>query len=468
MQIATPAGARYFVLFKDDFSGWTVAHFMKNKSEVESLFQAFVARVENETKRKVRILRSDNGGEFIGKTFADWLAIKGIKHETSAPHSPEQNGVAERSNRTIMEAARSLLHSKGIPCKLWAEAVNCAVYTLNRILSRTGNVTPYETWYGRKPDISHLRIFGSKMYIHIPDESRQKLDAKSFQCIFMGYCDTSKAYRGWDPVTQKIKISRDVLFDEQPHPIPMWIPEDTEQPKENQQAGPADVFILSPIDQPTPIVPDVEFPSEQPTEIIQEVPSTCNKSSLDNNPPLIRIPTEPKPAVIESSTETKEKETQLNYDVPHRRSARVAMYNEKKKVSQAMLVSAISLPADQFEPLNYQEAISCEEATLWESAIKEEYLSLIKNGTWILVPLPAGQKTIKSQWIFKVKPGLNGAPPRFKARLVAKGYTQRQGIDYGETYAPVVTYDSLRVILSTAAALDLELIQLDIKTAFLY
>jgi hypothetical protein len=103
---------------------------------------------------------------------------------------------------------------------------------------------------------------------------------------------------------------------------------------------------LSPIDQPTPIVPDVESPSEQPTEIIQEIPSTSNKSSLDNNPPLIRIPTEPKPAVIESSTETKEKETQLNYDVPHRRSARVAMYNEKKKVSQAMLVSAISLPAD--------------------------------------------------------------------------------------------------------------------------
>jgi transposase InsO family protein len=190
MQIVTTAGARYFVLFKDDFSGWTVAHFMKNKSEVESLFQAFVARVENETKRKVRVLRSDYGGEFIGKTFADWLAIKGIKHETSAPHSPEQNGVAERSNRTIMEPPRSLLHSKGIPLKLWDEAVNCAVYTINSILSRTESVTPYETWYGRKPDISHLRIFGSKMYIHIPDASRQKLDAKSLQCIFMGYCDT--------------------------------------------------------------------------------------------------------------------------------------------------------------------------------------------------------------------------------------------------------------------------------------
>lgn len=180
----------------------------------------------------------------------------------------------------------------------------------------------------------------------------------------------------------------------------MWIPEDTEQSKENQQTGPADVFTSSPIDQATPIVPDVEFPSEQPTEIIREVPSTYNNSSPDNNPPLIRIPTEPTPAVNKSSTETKENETQLNYDVPHRRSARVAMYNEKKKVSQAMLVSVVSLLADQFEPLNYQEAISCEEATLWKSAIKEEYLSLIKNGTWILMPLPAGQKTIKSQWIF--------------------------------------------------------------------
>lgn len=89
----------------------------------------------------------------LGKNFADWLTARGINHETSAPYSPEQKGVAERSNRTIMEAARSLLHSKGVPVKLWAEAVNCTVYTLNRVLSRTGNVTPYEHWYGKKPDV---------------------------------------------------------------------------------------------------------------------------------------------------------------------------------------------------------------------------------------------------------------------------------------------------------------------------
>ncbi len=133
-----------------------------------------------------------------------------------------------------------------------------------------------------------------------------------------------------------------------------------------------------------------------------------------------------------------------------------------------MMVSKISLLPDQLEPINYQEAISCEVATRWKADIEKEYLSFIKNRTWILMPLPDGQKTIKSQWIFKVKPGLKGMFPRYKAQLVVKGYTQRQGIDYGETYAPVVTYDSLRVILSTAAAQDLELIQLDLKTAFLY
>lgn len=130
------------------------------------------------------------------------------RHVTSdmvffCPSGLKKKRTAEQSKRAIMEATRSLLHSKGIPLKLWAAAVNCVVYIINRILSPTWSVTPYETWYGSKPYISHLRILKKKMYIHILDASRQKLDAKTLQCIFMGYCDTSKAYRGWDPVTQK-------------------------------------------------------------------------------------------------------------------------------------------------------------------------------------------------------------------------------------------------------------------------
>lgn len=113
-----------------------------------------------------------------------------------------------------MEAARSFLYTKNVPKGLWAETVNCAVYTLNRVLSSTQKKTPYEIWFGKKPDVSHLRIFGSRVYIHVPAVNRQKLDPKGVECIFIGYCDTSKAYRVFDPSTQKVMISRDVIFDE--------------------------------------------------------------------------------------------------------------------------------------------------------------------------------------------------------------------------------------------------------------
>lgn len=124
--------------------------------------------------------------------------------------------------------------------------------------------------------------------------------------------------------------------------------------------------------------------------------------------------------------------------------------------------------SENFEPQTYQEAIQSENCQSWKPAILDEYKSLIENDTWEVVPLPPARKAIKSKWIFTIKAGHNNNPTRFKARLVAKGYTQKQGIEYDETYAPVVKHDSLWILLSTDASLNLEMIQLDVKTAFLY
>ena len=123
---------------------------------------------------------------------------------------------------------------------------------------------------------------------------------------------------------------------------------------------------------------------------------------------------------------------------------------------------------DLYEPANYSDVMESKDSSLWKLAIADEYDSLIKNNTWTLTLLPPGRVAIKSRWLFKIKTGAEGTAPRYKARLVAKGYSQRSGIDYGETYAPVAKHDTLRVILSIVAAYDLEMIQLDIKTAFLY
>jgi len=119
-------------------------------------------------------------------------------------------------------------------------------------------------------------------------------------------------------------------------------------------------------------------------------------------------------------------------------------------------------------PKNYQEAISSDEAEQWIAAIRDEFNSLTENGTWEVVQLPEGRTLVDNMWVFDIKPGQKGDPPRFKARLVVKGYTQEYGIDYEETFAPVLKQSALRTVLGIVAALDLEVMLLDVKTAFLY
>jgi hypothetical protein len=221
MHIATPRGSKYFVLFTDDFSGYRTIYFLKQKSEVADSFEDYVNILRTETRQPVHTLRADNVGEFTGHQFKEWLSTNGIRLETSAPHTPEQNGVLERANRTFMEGARCLIHAKNIPLELLGQTIACAVYTLNRVSTKTAPNTPYQNWFGSKPDVSNLRIFGSTAYIHVPKAERRKLDSKSITCFFVGYCTTKKAYRFWDPsLTRKIKISRDVVFNEQIHDTP--------------------------------------------------------------------------------------------------------------------------------------------------------------------------------------------------------------------------------------------------------
>jgi transposase InsO family protein len=190
MHVATPRGSKYFVLFTDDFSGYCTVKFLKQKSEVANSFEEYVNILRRDTGQPVHTLRADNGGEFTGHQFIEWLSTNGIRLESSAPHTPEQNGVLKRANRTFMEGVRCLIHARSIPPKLWGEA--CAVYRLNRVSTKTA--PPYQNWFGSKPDVSNLRIFGSTAYIHVPEAERRKLDSKSITCFFVGYCTTQKAY----------------------------------------------------------------------------------------------------------------------------------------------------------------------------------------------------------------------------------------------------------------------------------
>ena len=212
--------------FTDDYSQYTTAYFIKRKSEVLSKFKEYVNSVEKHTgcqieklniliDVEVKVLRSDNGREYTSKNFNMFCTWKGISHEFTAPYCPQQNGVAERSNRTIMEGARSMRYQANLALEFWAEACQTAVYLHNRSPTTTvKNETPFERMFERRPDISNLRFFGRISYVHIPDDQRRKLDAKAHKGIFVGYPPGIKGYKVYD-LEKKFIVGRDAQFCEE-------------------------------------------------------------------------------------------------------------------------------------------------------------------------------------------------------------------------------------------------------------
>ncbi|GKA50384.1 retrovirus-related pol polyprotein from transposon TNT 1-94, partial [Tanacetum coccineum] len=206
----------YFMLFIDDYSRKTWVYFLKEKSQAFEVFKKFIAMVEKEKCLKIKSVRSDRGGEFLSKEFNKFCEDNEIRRFLTAPYFPQQNGVVERKNRTILNMVRSMLKSKKMPKEFWVEAVDCAVYLLNRCPSKSlDNNTPQEAWNGLKPTVSHLRVFGSIAYVHVPSQKRSKLDDRSEKHVFVGYDKQSKGYKLYNPVTRKVVVSRDVEFEEE-------------------------------------------------------------------------------------------------------------------------------------------------------------------------------------------------------------------------------------------------------------
>ena len=187
-----------------------------SSAETYSKLCEFKELVEKESRKKVKALRSDNGCEFISSKFKDFCSAEGIQRELIAPHNPQQNGVAEEKNRTIVGAARTMLHDQGLPVHLWAEACNTTVYVQNHCPYRIlGMSTPEEAYFGKKPDLSHLRIFGANIYMHVTKDAKKKLEPTAEVRIFVGYTDTPHNYRVYLPDSGKTVVRRDIKFQEE-------------------------------------------------------------------------------------------------------------------------------------------------------------------------------------------------------------------------------------------------------------
>lgn len=461
MQEQSLGGAKYFLLFKDDFSHYRTVFFIKNKSEVPELTKKYINSTKSRTGSSILVLRSDNGGEYINKRMEILLEAHGITHQTTVPYTPEQNGRAEREIRTIVEAARTLIHSKNLPLKLWAEAVNTVVYVLNRTgPSPVANKTPFELWFGKKASINHLKVFGSEAYVHVQKEKRKKWNSKAKKWILVGYCDNTKGYRVWIN-ENNVEISRDVKFRETTSTESNNY--DTENTNNSLMLGhdtdEGEISEIQPISNQTVI-------GEEIVDLTRSTNSSrSNESRTTNN------------SNNSESSETSNGSDQtwiLNEDdvFDSTRDSLNAAAESLRQTRFSTLEEAImqghAYLSECHEPSSYENALKSQESEKWSKAINEEYASLMENQTWKLVQPPKNRKIIRNKWTFKIKENSAGQTIRYKARLVACGYSQVHGIDYDETFSPVVKYTSIRVILAVATSFNLKLRQFDVKTAFLH
>lgn len=212
MKVESLGGSKYFATFIDDKSRWCEIYFLRRKNELFDKFLEFKAKVEKQTGKFIKTVRSDNGGEYRSNELEDYLKKEGIRHQFTVDYTPQQNGIAERKNRTLVEMATCMLIQSGLPRTFWAEAILTAVYIRNRCPSRSlDGKLPHEIWTGKIPTAIHFQIFGTKA--HMLDKSKHvKFDQKTIECIFVGYSTESKVYRLWDPKSRKIRKSRDVTF----------------------------------------------------------------------------------------------------------------------------------------------------------------------------------------------------------------------------------------------------------------
>ncbi|KAG9453422.1 hypothetical protein H6P81_006326 [Aristolochia fimbriata] len=356
------------------------------------------------TIRKIIRLRSDHGREFENKDFAEFCDKKGIHHEFSAPKTPQQNRVVERKNRTLQEMARVMLLSKGLPEKLWAEAINTACYITNRVFFRPfTHKTPYELYKEKKPTVSHFHNFGSKCYILCDKEVLGKFAARSDEVF--------------DDDSQSLRTDEDL------------------------------------------VTPSSQTQNDNIPEVIsvsEGVPESHNDDTFETN-----VDT---PIQDQSGVTKRPSRIQKN----HPTEAIIGDLHEGVKtrgidVNYRDMVCFVCYTSSQ-EPKKVEEALNDE---YWVLAMQEELHQFERNKVWRLVPRPVHRNIIGTKWIFKNKTDEAGTIIINKARLVAQGYTQVEGVDFEETFAPVARLEAIRLMISVACKLKIKLYQMDIKSAFL-
>ncbi|GJX60583.1 putative ribonuclease H-like domain-containing protein, partial [Tanacetum coccineum] len=493
MRVASVNGKKYILVIVDDYSRFTWVKFLRSKDEAPDFIIKFLKMIQLRLKVPVRRIRTDNGTEFVNQTLREYYEKVGISHETSVARSPQQNGVVERRNRTLIEAARTMLIYAKAPLFLWAEAL----------------------LHDKLPDLSFFYVFGALCYPTNDSENLGKLQPKADIGIFIGYAPTKKAFRIYNRRTRRIIETIHVDFDEL-----------TAMASEHSSSGPAlhemtpvtissglvpnpppstpfvppsrtdwDMLfqllfneLLNPspsVDHPTPevVAPIYEVAAPEPvvstglpssTTVDQDAPSPSNSQTTpDTQPPVIPndveednhdievahmgndpyfgIPIPEVPSDQSSSSDS------IHTNVPP--DHQISKHNNKWTKDHPLenIIGELARPISTRLQLHEQALFS----------MQEELNEFERLEVWELVPRPNKVMVITLKWIYKVKLDELGGILKKKSWLVARGYRQEEGIDFEESFAPVARLEAIRIFLAFAAHMNMVVYQMDVKTAFL-
>jgi transposase InsO family protein len=465
IRIQGVGGERYIVTLLDDYSRYSEVICVSNKGVVARKVIEVLLRWQRQTGYNVKILRTDRGTEFKGQ-LALFALKNGIIRQSSAPEVPEQNGRAERLNRTLIERTRAILFEHQVPKELWPDAMRTASYLRNRVSTSIQEKSPYELMYDQRPDVRHLRIFGCKGSVMKRKKDRDKFEEVGEECMMVGYAENSKAWRVIVLRNGKLKYveSPNVKFQESSaSPLRSNLQGFHRHCDEINEQYYLDVVEL---DQGESRIDELEGESVASEELgaVGEEHGGSESSDLDD---------------LDNNNDDEEEEDvdvytnpafEADEDVEENVLPSVYPRRHRQKPSRfgfdAYAYSASSIPEDN--PATFKQAMKRPDADQWEQAVREELASLKSMGVFEESALPRGMSALPSKLVLTIKRDELGNVVKYKARLVAKGFKQLAGRDFDEVFAPTALNATFRVLLAIAAKENLQLKQLDVKTAFLY
>lgn len=401
--------------------------------------------------------------EFINSSLHEYFASKGVVHQKSRPYIPQQNGVAERKHRSIVDTTSSLLYHAPMPLEFWYDAFSMAVFLINGLPSSSINfMTPFQTLFGYAPDLKRLRVFGCACYPSLKPYNSHKLQPKTIQHVFMGYTLEYKGYLCYNIQTKKMFVSRHVIFHE-------------------------DVFLFANLKTPTEFTYPSSSPSPNPVVILSlsqqvpkpvDVPST--QSTICPSPTVLIAPNTASPIPIPSHVlptisvnnqttnhlcPTSIPETSCPNPLPHSRDFPTCsvlpnpslttnnhpmVTRSKSRITKRkdLAVSSRNPKPIVLEPSSFTAASKVLE---WKQAMLDEFLALKSQNTWSLAPPTNSMNNFGCKWVFRIEFNPYGFVACYKAPLVAKRYNQLEGVDFDETFNPVVKKTTVRIVLNITA-----------------